>query len=90
MEKREWSPQDAKNGFSAVVAAAQDGTPQTVTKRGKPAAVVRSVAAYEALKAKRVPPIRSFVEHLLAILKDDGSFASISVGRSPRRHMRRD
>jgi len=37
MASPHWSLQDAKNSFSALVAAAQKGVPQTVTKRGKPA-----------------------------------------------------
>jgi len=36
MSGAEWSLQDAKNSFSAVVAAAAEGTPQIVTKRGNP------------------------------------------------------
>ena len=36
----EWSLQDAKNRFSAVVDAAVGGDPQRVTRRGKPAVVV--------------------------------------------------
>ena len=52
MDRREWSLQDAKNSFSAVVEAASKGTPQTVTKRGKPAVVVLSVAEYERLARK--------------------------------------
>jgi prevent-host-death family protein len=39
----EWSLQDAKNSFSAVVEAACKGAPQTVTKRGKRVVVVMSV-----------------------------------------------
>ena len=35
-----WTLQDAKNRFSAVVEAALAGTPQEVTRRGKPAVVV--------------------------------------------------
>ena len=31
----EWSLQDAKNRFSAVVNAALDGSPQMVTRRGR-------------------------------------------------------
>ncbi len=65
MDRTEWSLQDAKNSFSAVVEAACKGTPQTVTKRGKPAVVVLSMAEYERLTggAKNRP---SFVEHLLS------------------------
>lgn len=78
MDRPEWSLQDAKNRFSAVVKAAAAGTPQTVTKRGKPAVVVLSVAEYERLtqKAGQRP---SFVEHLLAMPKDDGSFDRLEL-----------
>ena len=44
----EWSLQDAKNRFSAVVDAALQGEPQRVTRRGKPAVVV--VEEYERLR----------------------------------------
>ena len=44
--QRQWSLQDAKNKFSEVVKAAQAGMPQIVTKRGLPAVVVLSAAAY--------------------------------------------
>ena len=39
-----WTLQDAKNKFSAVVEAALSGAPQEVTRRGRPAVVVLSVA----------------------------------------------
>jgi antitoxin Phd len=74
MDRREWSLQDAKNSFSAVVDAASKGTPQTVTKRGKPAVVVLSVADYEKLKQTAAHHRPSFVDHLLAMPKDDGVF----------------
>ena len=41
-----WTVQDAKNKFSAVVEAALAGTPQAVTRRGKPAVVVLSAEEY--------------------------------------------
>jgi antitoxin Phd len=69
MPGAEWSLQDAKNSFSAVVDAASRGTPQTVTKRGKPAVVVLSVAEYEKLTGKDGKKRPSFVEHLLAMPK---------------------
>ena len=75
----EWSLQDAKNSFSAVVEAASKGTPQTVTKRGKPAVVVLSVAEYERLAHKEPEKRPSFVEHLLAMPKDDGEFERIDI-----------
>jgi prevent-host-death family protein len=74
MDRQQWSLQDAKNNFSAVVNAACRGKPQTVTKRGRPAVVVLSVADYEQLArqaAGRRPPL---VEHLLAMPTDDSVF----------------
>lgn len=64
-----WHLQDAKNQFSKVVRKAQTEGPQTVTLRGKPAAVVLSVEEFERLAGKKP----SFVEHLLAMpaLDDD-------------------
>ena len=46
---KEWSLQDAKNRFSAVVNAALAGEPQRVTRRGQPAVIVIAVAEYERL-----------------------------------------
>jgi prevent-host-death family protein len=45
LTQRSWSVQDAKNRFSEVVEAARHG-PQTVTKHGKPVAVVVDVSEY--------------------------------------------
>ena len=59
-----WSLQAAKNSFSAVVAAALDGRPQYVTKRGRTAVVVVSATDYARLTAASGAR-RSFVEHLL-------------------------
>ncbi len=70
MAEPHWSLQDAKNSFSAVVEAALKGTPQTVTKRGKPAVVVVSVEEYERLSRRRAAE-PSFIEHLLAIPQDE-------------------
>ena len=69
-----WSLQDAKNSFSAVVEAALKGTPQTVTKRGKPAVIVVSVAEYDRLTRRDAGMTPSFIEHLLGMPRDDGSF----------------
>ena len=44
-----WTVQDAKNKFSAVVEAALAGTPQEVTRRGRPL----SLAATEMLTSLR-------------------------------------
>ena len=74
MPSPHWSLQDAKNSFSAVVAAAQNGVPQTVTKRGKPAVVVLSVAEYQRLSQRETAKTPNFIDHLLSMPQDDGSF----------------
>ncbi|HWD59311.1 MAG TPA: type II toxin-antitoxin system Phd/YefM family antitoxin [Stellaceae bacterium] len=68
MDGSQWSLQDAKNSFSAVVEAACRGEPQTVTKRGKRAVVVVSAEEYDRLAVK-TKDRQSFVEHLLAAPK---------------------
>ena len=69
MPRTQWSLQDAKNRFSAVVAAALAGTPQFVTRRGRSAVVVLAVDDYEKLRAKERLSQPSFIEHLLAAPK---------------------
>ncbi|WP_147127677.1 type II toxin-antitoxin system Phd/YefM family antitoxin [Shimia ponticola] len=59
--------QDAKNRFSAVVEAAINGTPQKVSRRGKPAVVVISVEEYARLKQGEAQPKPSFKDHLRAM-----------------------
>lgn len=72
MTSTSWSVQDAKNKLSAVIEAAQR-EPQTVTKHGKPAAVVMSADEYERLKKLGPPakPKKSFIDHLLSIPQSD-------------------
>jgi antitoxin Phd len=74
MSAHQWSLRDAKNSFSAVVAAAIKGTPQTVTKRGKPAVVVLSVTEYQRLSRQDRAEALNFADHLLGMPQDDGSF----------------
>lgn len=62
-----WSLQDAKNRFSTVVNAAQAGSPQTVTRRGVPVAVVVSAEEYQRLHRLDRLQAPSFVDLLLAI-----------------------
>ncbi|HIJ82847.1 MAG: Prevent-host-death protein [Magnetococcales bacterium] len=76
MSQTQWSLQDAKNRFSRVVKAAQQGYPQTVTKRGIPAVVVIATEEYERLQCLEKRHLPSFIDHLLAIPKDDESFES--------------
>lgn len=61
-----WTLQDAKNRFSAVVDAALSGTPQEVTRRGKPAVVVVSAAAYAELLVQARQARGPFLEHLIS------------------------
>lgn len=61
-----WTVQDAKNKFSAVVNAALAGTPQEVTRRGKPAVVILSADEYHRLVEGAVKARESFAEHLIA------------------------
>ena len=50
---REWQLQEAKNRLSQVVDLALHDGPQTITLRGKPAAVVVSVDEYRKLTLPR-------------------------------------
>jgi antitoxin Phd len=62
-----WTLQDAKNRFSAVVAAALAGQPQRVTRRGREAVVVVSAAQFDRLWQAARAGRASFVDHLLDI-----------------------
>ncbi|MDP1582363.1 MAG: type II toxin-antitoxin system Phd/YefM family antitoxin [Bradyrhizobium sp.] len=73
MAPRSWSVQDAKNRFSEVVEAARRA-PQTVTKHGKPAAVLIGVAEYDRLRRLERARAPSFADLLLAMPQDDGEF----------------
>ena len=70
----EWSLQDAKNRFSAVVDAALTGKPQRVTRRGKPAVVVLAVDEYERLRHAEKSKAPRLADLILAIPQDDESF----------------
>ena len=64
-----WTLQDAKNRFSAVVNAALEGEPQTVTRRGVPAVVVLAVDDYRRLCQAEKSSAPNFIDHLLDIPK---------------------
>jgi antitoxin Phd len=74
MSSSKWSLQDAKNRFSAVVDAASRGKPQLVTKHGKPAVVVVAADEYARLRRLERLTAPTFVDHLLAMPTDDGTF----------------
>ncbi len=69
MTAKTWSLEKAKNALSAVVAAAERGQPQLVTKRGKPAVYVVAAADYERLLQHEEAPGRTLVELLLSAPK---------------------
>ena len=54
---------EAKTTLSAVVEAAENGEPTTITKHGRPAAIVVSHAEWTRLKSK----VPSFADLLLAV-----------------------
>ncbi len=79
MSRTEWSLQDAKNRFSAVVDAAIKGAPQKVTRRGKPAVMVISVEEYERLHQLERAAAPTFADLLLAMPRDDIEFEQNSI-----------
>ena len=79
----EWSLQDAKNRFSAVVAAALAGEPQRVTRRGRPAVMVVAVEEDERLRHLEKAKAPTFAELLLSIPQDGGEFERIELPSRP-------
>ena len=81
---RELQLREAKTTLSAVVEAAEKGEPTTITKHGRPAAVVISHSEWTKLKI-RLP---SFADLLLAVPPlDPGDLpkkspAAVSCGRA--------
>ena len=78
-----WSLQDAKNRFSAVVNAALAGEPQRVTRRGEPVVVIVSTDEYERMRRLEKANAPTFTELLLQIPQDDGEFERIPVSPRP-------
>lgn len=60
--KGEWQLQEAKNRLSRVVEEARRGSPQTITLRGTPAAVVLSFEQYQDLTRPRTA-LSEFFRH---------------------------
>ena len=75
----QWTLQDAKNRFSAVVDAALAGEPQRVTRRGRWVGVVISAAEYERLCRLDQASAPSLPELLLALPQDDEPFERIEL-----------
>ena len=74
MQTKQWSLQDAKNKFSAVVDAAKQGKAQVITRRGIPSAVVISMEEFEKFQRYEAAESPSFIDHLLSMPTDDGEF----------------
>ncbi len=74
----DWSARDAQSRLSAVIDAAQ-AEPQIVTKRGKPVALVVSVAEFEQLRRLSGAKPRSFADMLLAVPRADAEIGPASV-----------
>ncbi len=79
MTDTDWSLQDAKNRFSALVDAAMKGVPQRVSRRGKSAVVVISADEYERLHQLEKATAPSLAELLLAMPQDDGEFERLPL-----------
>ena len=75
-----WTLQDAKNRFSAVVAAAAGGEPQMVTRRGKWVSVVLSAKEYERLQRLERASAPSLGKLLLQMPQDDEAFERLPLG----------
>ncbi len=78
-----WQVQEAKAHFSELIDQAEREGPQTITRHGKPRAVVLSAAEYEAL-AKSSKPEPNFIDFLLSsgpILDDVDLERSKDTGR---------
>ncbi|MDR1490135.1 MAG: type II toxin-antitoxin system Phd/YefM family antitoxin [Desulfovibrio sp.] len=74
----QWTLQDAKNKFSAVVLAAQEGTPQVVTKRGVPAVVVVSADSYRELTRIENADM-DFISFLMSMPTEETSHSSEEI-----------
>lgn len=79
----DWSLQDAKNRFSAVVDAALAGVPQLVTRRGKPAVFVLAVDEYDRLCRLEKANAPTLAELLLAIPQNDQEFERLPLPARP-------
>ncbi len=63
----EWTLEDAKSRFDDLVDAALEGSPQTVTHRGRPVVVVTAVEDCDRTCGTEKADTPNFIDHLLAI-----------------------
>ena len=64
-KRRKWAVAEAKAHFSEVIEKAQKDGPQTITRHGKPAAVVVSAEDWERKTKPKEAPRESLLEFLL-------------------------
>ena len=64
MKTNTWQIQEAKNHFSEVVSQASSQGVQTITKHGKPVAVVVAIEEFQSLKSRTAKKKKSLVEVL--------------------------
>lgn len=62
-----WQIQQAKSKLSELIEKARSEGPQTITRHGKPSAVVVSMEEYESMRRNKP----NFIEFLLSIPKFD-------------------
>ena len=55
-----WPLQDAKNQFSQVVELAQTEGPQTITRHGKPVAVIMAAVEFKKIARPKESPVEFF------------------------------
>jgi prevent-host-death family protein len=60
-----WQLQEAKNKFSQIIKQAQQGKPQYVTVRGKPAVVILAVEDYQRLNQQQTKLSKALLFPLL-------------------------
>ena len=79
----EWSLEDAKSQFQAVVEAAMQGTPQRLRSEGRAEVVVIDATQFDRLErlARHAP---SLPDLLLSMPRGEGEFVRIDV--APRRN----
>lgn len=59
-KKKIWQLQEAKARFSELVSGVEEGDVQTITKNGRPVAVMISTEAFEKLTRQKVPLLEFF------------------------------
>lgn len=75
-----WQIQQAKSKLSELIDRARSEGPQTITKHGKPSAVVVSMEEYESLR-RRKPTLIEFLLHEGPKFDDFDTERSKDVGR---------